>query len=603
MKISRRAVGLCMAACLASGRMVGVPAQEAAPQNPEGSAFQTFALETYMRRSYNYCHRMVDAKGQPYFNILWTEPAEAAHDWPDFGDVTARQYQGVTMGRHMTGVTSPLEKVWRGNILHDIDPASGLLTRPETSYSQRKADAGDQALTLYALVTAYADAPDPALRTTILRMTAAMLARASAKAPGGFVDGFMIKSLMASVRLLNDPSAVKLAGMQVQRVFVDRPAFTPDNTFRQGGHMHGNLRTLVGSADYALYVGDPVLFSRVDAIYRWVRSQATRFGFLPESIGRQGDIVGTETCALMDYIGLAATLANHGHPEYWGDVERVVRNQLVENQAHNLTWLKSSTDRPDTAQFSWRDIAGRMEGGWAGWSSPTHFLAACETLGHHWGGPELHNKTRAFQNCCGGSGMHALFIAWKNAARFENGMLTVNLHIDKLLPQAEIRGYQPYKGQLTIKLKQASTVRVRVPDFVDTKGLTVEVNGARIPTQVFGNYLEVGPRAAGDFLRIGYPLPVFTEEAEIGNPGFRHYRYRVTWKGDTVVRMEPIGPQYTTGYSEYDQRPVRVFYGTEGPGPLYQRSALMREAEPEMSPLHLDDGTLDFWAGLGKPHQ
>jgi hypothetical protein len=157
-------------------------------------------------------------------------------------------------------------------------------------------------------------------------------------------------------------------------------------------HSNGNLRTLVGSADYALYVGDSVLFSRVDAIYRYVRSQATRFGFLPEVIGRQGDIVATETCALMDYIGLAVTLANHGHPEYWGDVERVVRNQLIENQAHNLTWLKGGFERPDSEQFTWRDIAGRMEGGWAGWSSPTHLLAACETLGHHWGGPELHAR-------------------------------------------------------------------------------------------------------------------------------------------------------------------------------------------------------------------
>lgn len=365
--------------------------------------------------------------------------------------------------------------------------------------------------------------------------------------------------------------------------------------------MHGNLRTLVGSADYALYVGDAVLFSRVDAIYRWVRSQATRFGFLPESIGRQGDIVGTETCALMDYLGLAATLANHGHPEYWGDVERVVRNQLLENQAHNLTWLKDASGRPDSAQFTWRDVGERMEGGWAGWSSPTHFLAACETLNHHWGGPELHNKTRAFQNCCGGSGMHALFIAWKNAARYENGTLTVNLHIDKLLPQAEIRGYQPFQGLLTIQVKQACAVRVRVPDFVASSDLSVEVNGSKAPAKVFGNYLELGPRAAGDALRIAYPLPIVMEEVEIGNPGFRHYRYRVTWKGDTVVRMEPIGPQYATGYSEYDHRQVRVFYGVDGPGPLYQREAFVQDHQPELSPLHLDDGALDFWTSLQQP--
>jgi hypothetical protein len=583
---------------LAEGMLHTIPARDSSPNTSASAQFRTFALETYMQRSYNYCNRMVDSHGQPYFNIFWTDPAEAAHDWPDFGDVTSRQYQGVVMARRMTGVRAPIEAVWRQNILGHIDPENGLLTRPETSYSRRVADPGDQALTLYALVTAYADAPDPDLRKTILRMTSSMLSHASSATGGGFLDGFQIKSLTTAARLLDDESALKLAGMQVHKVFGENPLFTPDNKFKQGGHMHGNLRTLVGCADYALYTGDPVLFSRTDALYRYVRSQGTRFGFLPESIERQGDIVGTETCALMDYLGLAATLANHGHPEYWGDMERVLRNQLIENQAHDLTWLKGGSGQSDTAQFSWHDIAGRLEGGWAGWSSPTHFLAACETLGHHWGGPELHDKTRAFQNCCGGSGMHALFIAWKNAARFENGTLSVNLHIDKLMPQAEIRGYQPYKGLLTVQLKESCSVRVRVPDFVELKDLAVTVNGAPVAAKTFGNYLELGPRAQGDSVRISYPLPITTEEVEIGNPGFRHCRYRVTWKGDTVVGMEPIGPQYTTGYSEYDKKDVRVFYGKDGPGDLYQREAFVKDHEPKLSPLHLDDGALDFWAGL-----
>ena len=416
-----------------------------------------------------------------------------------------------------------------------------------------------------------------------------------------FIRGFSLKSLMTCVRVLGYESALKLAEITVRIVFGENPLFTPDNTFRHGGHMHGNLRTLVGAADYALYVKDPVLFSRVDALYRYVRSEATRFGFLPEVIGRKGDIVATETCALMDYVGLAVTLANHGHPEYWGDVERVVRNQLVESQAHNVSWLKSDPAQPDTDQFTWHDIAGRMEGGWAGWSSPTHLLAARETLDHHWGGPELHGKTRAFQNCCGGSGLHALFIAWKNAARLENGTLSVNLHIDKLLPQAEIRGFQPFKGLLTIQLREACKVRVRVPDFVEPNGMRVEANGATVQAKVFGNYLELGLRTRGETIRITYPLPLTTEEVEIGNPGFRHYRYRVTWKGDTVVRMEPLGNEYATGYSDFDNKQVPVFYGKEGPGPLYQREDFVKEAEPEPSPLHLDDGSLDFWAGLEKP--
>lgn len=555
----------------------------------------TLALEEYAKRGCN-CNRMVDKNGLPYFDVFWTEPAEAAHDWPDFGDVMSRQFQAVIMARHMTGEVATIELVWRQKILSLIDAETGLLTRPETSYSRKVADDGDQALTLYALVTTYVDSPDRDLRNVIVKMTDGLLARA----PNAAATGFVLKSLMTCVRVLGYEPALKLAALDSQTVFNEREVFTPDNTFRQGGHMHGNLRTLVGAADYALYVGDPVLFSRVDGIYRYVRSEATRFGFLPEVIGRKGDIVATETCALMDYLGLAVTLANHGHPEYWGDVERVVRNQLIESQARNLAWLKSDPDKPDTDQFTWRDSAGRMEGGWAGWSSPTHLLAARETLGHHWGGPELQNKTRAFQNCCGGSGIHALYIAWKNAACFENGTLSVNLHIDKLLPQAEIRGFQPFEGLLTIQIKQACPVRVRVPDFVSPGNITVGVNGHLRQVRTFGNYLEVGLCVPGEVIKVGYPLPLVTEEVEIGNSGFRHYHYRVTWKGDTVVSMEPIGDEYSTGYSEFDNKQVAVFYGKEGPGPLYQRHQFLEKCEPMRSPLHMDDTLLDFWAGLDK---
>lgn len=558
----------------------------------------TVALETYARNSFNYYRRMVDKDGLPYFNIFWTEPVEAAHDWPDFGDVMSRQYQGAIMGRLMTGETVPTEAIWRRKILGLIDPASGLLTRPQTSFSQKVPDPGDQALTLYALVTAYADKPDVDLRDVITRMADALLARAERGGAEneGFFSGFIIKSLMACVRVLHYEPALQAARIQVRKVFESGRLFSPDNHFRHGGHVHGNLRTLVGAADYALYIGDPILYSRVDALYRYVRSESTRFGFMPEVIGRKGDVVATETCALMDFLGLAVTLANHGHPEYWADVERLVRNQLIESQASDLSWLQPLRDRPDTEQFTWRDIAQRMLGGYAGWSSPNHFLATRETL--HWGGAELRGKTRVFQNCCGGSGTHAFFIAWKNSARFERDTLWVHLHLDKLLPEAEIRGYQPFKGLLTIRLKKAAAVRVRIPDFVNPSALVVESAGKRLTSRVFGNYVELDKQPAGQLLRINYPLPLTTEECEVGNPGFRHYRYRVTWKGDTVVRMEPLGDPPATGYSDFEKKDVPVYYGHAGPGLLYQRESWIADGAPELSPLRLDENKLDFWYGL-----
>lgn len=439
---------------------------------------RSFTLESYAKKSINYFEGLVDGDGLPYFNVFWAEPAEAAHDWPDFGDVLSRQWQGAVMLRRMTGREAATEKVWRRKSLSFIDPADGMLHRPQTSYSRPSADWGDASLTLYTLATAAVDGDEVSQRAAV-KMAEAMLSGLRSGRLSG--DGFAIKSLMVTARRLQCDAAMEAARILVDRCVVNGRTFTPDNTFGPSGHMHGNLRTMAGAADYALAKGNPVLYGRVDALYRYVKSTGTSFGFLPEVIGRRGDIIACETCALMDYAGVGVTLANHGHPEYWGDMERLARNHYVESQVHDATWLRSDDARPDTAQFTYRDIGGRIAGAWAGWSSPNHILAARETLNAHWGGAELKNKTRALQNCCGGSGVHGLFILWKNAARFEAGTLSVHMHLDKKLPQAEIRCEQPYRGRLVVALKRDADLRVRVPEFTTPASMRVRVNGAEVP--------------------------------------------------------------------------------------------------------------------------
>ena len=559
---------------------------------------QTLALETYVQRSFNYYTNMVDAHGVPYFNIFWTDPAEAAHDWPDSGDVTARQLQAVIMARHATGVALPIERIWHKQIRSHLDPQTGLINRPTAHYAQGDEGVsviGDQALTLYALSTAYFDNGDAVLRKAIQKMLEGLQQRYedSTEAVNALTHGFIIKSLMVCGRLMPSDLALHLADSLVKKVFADPQIFPSTNAFPRGAHMHTYLRTLVGAADYAIYTKDSNLYNRVDALYQHVKSMTTRFGFLPEVRERQGDIISCETCTIMDYLGLAVTLANHGHPEYWSDVERAVRNHLIESQVQDTSSLRGEASKPDTTQFTWRDLDKRMVGGYAGWSAPNHILAACETL--PWGGPELRGKARAFQNCCGGSGTHAFFTAWKNAARFANGVLSVNLHIDKLLPQAEIRCYQPHEGLLTIHLKESCRVKVRLSDFVKPAEIKVESASSTVDLKTSDNFLDLGWRTAGEIIRVNYPLPILPEEISVGNAGFRQYRYRVTWKGDTVVRMEPLENEYATGYSDFDKKDVACFYGEDGPGKLYQREHWLNDAAPELSPIHLDDGTLDFW--------
>ena len=52
------------------------------------------------------------------------------------------------------------------------------------------------------------------------------------------------------------------------------------------------------------------------------------------------------------------------------------------------------------------------------------------------------------------------------------------------------------------------------------------------------------------------------------------------------------------GYSDFEKKDVPVYYGERGPGRLYQRAGMLRKAEPRPTPLHEDDGALDFWNGL-----
>ena len=125
--------------------------------------------------------------------------------------------------------------------------------------------------------------------------------------------------------------------------------------------------------------------------------------------------------------------------------------------------------------------------------------------------------------------------------------------------------------------------------------MQVHSDRGEVKARAWGNYLELGKCEAGEKIEVSYPLPVRDEEVAIGNPGFRSYHYRVTWKGDTVVRMTPIGEQVTKVFSDFDGKNVEVFYGKEGPGPIYQRENLLKDADPQKTPLHMDDGALDFW--------
>ena len=131
------------------------------------------------------------------------------------------------MARHLTGREARNEKLWMRKVLSYLDPKTGLLVRPYTSFSDPVSDLGDQALTLYALVTAYAETREPTLKDAIDRMVDHLLRRYE---PNHWLRGFVIKSLMTWVRQTNSKPALQQAAMLVRGCFDESPLFTPDKT-------------------------------------------------------------------------------------------------------------------------------------------------------------------------------------------------------------------------------------------------------------------------------------------------------------------------------------------------------------------------------------
>ena len=582
--------------------------------------YPPLTLESYVARSRNFLERMLDAEGLPYFNVFWTTPAEAVHDWPDFGDLTARYLEGAVMLRHLTGTPAITEGRLRERFISSFARGDGLLYRPASPYCTPCADLADQALalcTLYALAAGDADATARSLATAMVRTLDDLAVKADDYAfypgtryldgawigrrfdqPGQSFDLMLIRPLVRCAIRFDLPRALDLADKLVLGLFDHSAAFAAAGSF--GGHTHSRLRGLAGALDWALQVGDGSLVDRVDAAYLWYREQSTAFGFMPEVTLRDDDVVGCETCTIMDDLDLAILLARSGHPTYWADVERIARNHLIESQVDDVGWLPNAPARVDADGISYRDVGDRQRGGYAGWSSPNHILAYDEELPARW--PQgtadpsrLLGKVRAMQNCCGGSGIRAFFQIWRSAAEFRDGVLWVHLHLDKALPEAEIRGGQPYCGWVRITPRTTTPVAVRAPDFVASGQLRANLDGEELPVRLVDGYVRFDAIAAGATVEVSYPLPIRSEEVTIGNPGHQNYRYRVTWKGDTVVEVLPLGNP-TGGHTRLLDHPVRLYYGTEGPGPLYQRHWLLAaNAAPNPAPLQIDTGSIALY--------
>jgi hypothetical protein len=548
----------------------------------------TLNLEREALASYNYLEQLVDpATGFTYFDVFLTDPAEAVHDWPDFLDVPGRSAETSVLLRHMTGRPVQTEEAFFGRILA-LQEADGLFHRPETSITRHEALREEQALVMAALVAkAVADVDSDAE----MRL-ASLIGALSDWDPGpGSFPAMLVRPLVGAWEALGFPDALALAERFRDHVTDAQPLFRADGSF--AGHVHSHLYAAAGLTELGRITEEEELIEAMDRVFRVMRGRSTELGFVPELTERQDDVVGCETCCLMDYIHLGLALARAGRVAYYDDIERAVRNHLIESRVRDAEWLPTRADGADEELICRVGLREKVVGAYAGWSSPNHILAYDEFLPPQWiKSPDLSgvylNKVRALQNCCGPSGPKALYLAWQHASRVDGSTLWVNLLVDRSLPEAEVRGYEPHEGRVEVAVRSALAIALRVPRFVEPDELAVSVNGQPAEARVEGGYVVTPTLRAGDKAAFTYPLPERDETVRIGNEGFQQYEYAVHWRGSTVMSVTP-GDNAKTGRSQLMSAPVRLYYGAEGPHRIYAREAML-DGEATPASLHQTRG-------------
>ena len=282
------------------------------------------------------------------------------------------------------------------------------------------------------------------------------------------------------------------------------------------GHFHGNTAPLLALLDVAELENNPWLKELAREGYEHaLTTGAARMGWFPSWFMpvkyQRDEIFGriAEGCAIGEMAELGVRLTDAGLGDYWDQVDWIIRNQLIEHQFCDLEVMrKFAKDGPASQHLE--DYLGGF-----GEASPTGTP------------PEIYG-------CCSANTPMGLYYAWHGITRFEDGIATVNLFLNRAASWVDVTSYLPYEGKVELKNKQARTVLVRIPMWVDVNDVKSYVNSERVRVPHSGRYLVFDGLQKGSTIRLEFPNPEFKEHFWIAGKS-----HDVTFRGSTVLKVSP----------------------------------------------------------------
>lgn len=536
-----------------------------------------FDLRSRVRLGLNFLNNNVDADRDclPYFvTIFKNDPAEARHDWPDFGDLTSRYVEAFVYVRKMLGGLEyglPELKL-RELFLSYFSEGDGLSYRPKydkpyystisrKEYNEHVAEGFDQARVLWALLAWYDESKDKALLKRMSELASGIsnvLVRKddygyfdrSTWTPGLKVDqnaepmphqfyfmGTQINPLVQYYKLSGDETALDIAKRLTNYIIYHTDYFGSNGQWNvdlelsgfEGevdGHSHSRLGTLAGFAALGNLLGENNFIGKAKQCYDWFYDEhCSSFGWSPEFVGRYGDEnEGFETCVLMDQIICALELCKAGYYEYYEQIEKFARNQLMEAQLTDLSLFKSSVPKEKTWLSTFDNVGQMVLGGFVGWGAPNDFIGNCD---HHY----------CLMNCCGPAGIRAMYDVWANIYSLADDHVCVNIFMDIEDENLSLKNMQPEEGLFRIKASGDLSLKLKRRSWMDVDNIEIMAGVEKIAFDVDDEYITIcASEHCGREILVAQYLPEQEEKVFVNGR-----EYDVVWKGDTVIDISPEG--------------------------------------------------------------
>jgi hypothetical protein len=333
-------------------------------------------------------------------------------------------------------------------------------------------------------------------------------------------SGRLVGALMRYYRIAGSPVALSLAG-KYSRYVMER-AFTREGllTDLAGNHIHSITSTLSGVLDYAVTAKDDALIEAVRRAYEvGLREFYSDYGWCKEQAWLETD--QGEVNQTGDLIQVQLLLAQARDPRYYAQAETFMRSALLPSQVLENDFV---ADNPEPKGDFERGMKQRVIGGF-GFPTPSAHLQT---------GHSPVNTVDITQGA-----VQALCEFTRHIVTRGDLGVQVNLLFSWENDLAHVESALPVEGKVSITVKQALNLLVRVPERIAADSLAATAAGRRVSGLRVGCYLLLPNHEAGTTFEI-----TFAPERRSAPEFVYHKPYQVTWFGEQAIGIAPVNGIY-----------------------------------------------------------